>query len=101
MQPFTRLTAVAAPIELPNIDTDRIIPARFLRRPRESGVGPLLFHDVRFDATGGERADFCFVGPVAVRSRRTPPFSYPSSIGRVSSVDPWSMAMTKSTPAAR
>ena len=36
MEPFTRLTAVAAPIDLPNVDTDRIIPARFLRKPRES-----------------------------------------------------------------
>ena len=69
MQPFTRLTAVAAPIELPNIDTDRIIPARFLRRPRESGVGPLLFHDVRFDATGGERADFVLNRPAYREAR--------------------------------
>ena len=58
MEPLARLTAVAAPMDLPNIDTDRIIPARFLRRPRESGFGPLLFHDVRFGADGGERADF-------------------------------------------
>jgi 3-isopropylmalate/(R)-2-methylmalate dehydratase small subunit len=69
MQPFTRLTAVAAPIDLPNIDTDRIIPARFLRRPRESGVGPLLFHDVRFDATGGERADFVLNRPAYREAR--------------------------------
>ena len=58
MEPFTRLTAVAAPMDLPNIDTDRVIPARFLRRPREAGFGPLLFHDVRFAADGSPRADF-------------------------------------------
>jgi 3-isopropylmalate/(R)-2-methylmalate dehydratase small subunit len=58
MEPFTRLTAVAAPMDLPNIDTDRVIPARFLRRPREAGFGPLLFHDVRFAADGAPRADF-------------------------------------------
>jgi 3-isopropylmalate/(R)-2-methylmalate dehydratase small subunit len=58
MEPFTRLTAVAAPMDLPNIDTDRVIPARFLRRPREAGFGPLLFHDVRFAADGTPRADF-------------------------------------------
>ena len=52
MEPFTRLTAVAVPMDLPNIDTDRVIPARFLRKPREAGFGPLLFHDVRFDADG-------------------------------------------------
>ncbi|MBM3219197.1 MAG: 3-isopropylmalate dehydratase small subunit [Candidatus Rokubacteria bacterium] len=57
MQPFTKVTAVAAPIDLPNIDTDRIIPARFLRKPKE-GMAGLLFHDVRFDDQGNERADF-------------------------------------------
>jgi 3-isopropylmalate/(R)-2-methylmalate dehydratase small subunit len=63
MEPFVRLTAVAAPMELPNIDTDRIIPARFLRRPREAGYGPLLFHDVRFAADGSERPDFVLNRP--------------------------------------
>ena len=63
MEPFVRFTAVAAPMDLPNLDTDRIIPARFLRRPRESGYGPLLFHDVRFDADGQERADFVLNRP--------------------------------------
>ena len=58
MEPFTRLTAVAAPMDLDNIDTDRVIPARFLRRPREAGFGPLLFHDVRFAPDGAPRADF-------------------------------------------
>ena len=59
MQPFSRLTAVAAPIDLPNVDTDRIIPARFLRKPRGSaGYERFLFHDVRFDADGTERGDF-------------------------------------------
>ena len=58
MEPFTRLTAVAAPIDLPNVDTDRIIPARFLRKPRGPGFGRFLFHDVRFQADGTERLDF-------------------------------------------
>jgi len=57
MQAFTRVTAVAAPMDLPNIDTDRIIPARFLRKPKEA-MGGLLFHDVRFDDQGNEREDF-------------------------------------------
>jgi 3-isopropylmalate/(R)-2-methylmalate dehydratase small subunit len=59
VRPFTRLTAVAAPIDLPNVDTDRIIPARFLRKPRGApGYATFLFHDVRFDAEGRERPDF-------------------------------------------
>jgi 3-isopropylmalate/(R)-2-methylmalate dehydratase small subunit len=63
MDPFVRLSAVAAPIDLPNVDTDRIIPARFLRRPRESGYGPLLFHDVRFAGDGSERPEFVLNRP--------------------------------------
>ena len=59
MTPFTRVTAVAAPIDLPNIDTDRIIPARFLRKPKGApGYERFLFHDVRFDASGAERPEF-------------------------------------------
>src|SRR5919106_378383 len=63
MQPFIRLTAVAAPIDLPNVDTDRIIPARFLRKPRSAGYGRFLFHDVRFDAEGREQPDFVLNRP--------------------------------------
>ena len=58
MQPFTKLTAVAAPLELANIDTDKIIPARFLRRLRGPGFEKLAFHDIRYDADGKDRPDF-------------------------------------------
>ena len=59
MEPFGRLTAVAAPLDLPNIDTDRIIPARFLRKPKGApGYATFLFHDVRFNADGSERPEF-------------------------------------------
>src|SRR4029078_6401069 len=47
MGAFTTLTARAAPLDLVNVDTDRIIPARFLRRPRAEGYGQFLFHDLR------------------------------------------------------
>jgi 3-isopropylmalate/(R)-2-methylmalate dehydratase small subunit len=58
MEPFTTLTAVAAPIDIVNCDTDRIIPARFLRKPRAPGYERWLFHDIRFDAEGNERPEF-------------------------------------------
>ena len=47
MEPFTTLTAVAVPLELVNVDTDQIVPARFLRRPRSEGYQNFLFHDLR------------------------------------------------------
>ena len=47
MNPFTTLTAVAVPLDLVNVDTDRIVPARFLRRPRSEGYQNFLFHDLR------------------------------------------------------
>ena len=47
MTPFTTLTARAVPLDLVNVDTDRIIPARFLRQPRAVGYEKFLFHDLR------------------------------------------------------
>ena len=47
MEPFTTLDAVAAPLDIVNVDTDRIIPARFLRLPRSAGYHNYLFHDLR------------------------------------------------------
>ncbi len=58
MEAFRTITGVAVPIDLANVDTDRIIPARFLRQPRGPGFERLLFHDVRFDAAGAERPEF-------------------------------------------
>jgi len=58
MRPFTPLESSAAPFEQPNIDTDQIIPARFLQKPRGGGFGQYLFHDLRFDAEGAERPEF-------------------------------------------
>jgi 3-isopropylmalate/(R)-2-methylmalate dehydratase small subunit len=58
MEPFKPLDAVAAPLGVPNIDTDQIIPARFLWRKRGDGWGHLLFHDLRVDDGGTPRAEF-------------------------------------------
>ena len=64
MGPFTRITAIAAPIDWPNVDTDRIIPARFLRKPQGSpGYDRFLFHDVRFEADGAEKPEFVLNWP--------------------------------------
>jgi 3-isopropylmalate/(R)-2-methylmalate dehydratase small subunit len=46
-----------------NIDTDQIIPARYLHRPRDAGYADQLFHDLRFDAEGAERAEFPLNAP--------------------------------------
>ena len=58
MQPFTTLTAVAAPLPLANVDTDKIIPARFLKTIKRTGLGENLFDTLRYDAQGRERPDF-------------------------------------------
>jgi 3-isopropylmalate/(R)-2-methylmalate dehydratase small subunit len=60
MQPFTRLTAIAAPLPIANVDTDKLIPARYLRKLRSATAGydPYLFYDMRFDAEGRERPEF-------------------------------------------
>ncbi|MBL8382974.1 MAG: 3-isopropylmalate dehydratase small subunit [Burkholderiales bacterium] len=58
MEPFVTLTASAVAFDLPNIDTDRIVPARFLHHPRAVGFGQFLFHDLRFDADGREIPGF-------------------------------------------
>jgi 3-isopropylmalate/(R)-2-methylmalate dehydratase small subunit len=58
MQPFTQLTAVAAPLALANVNTDMIIPARFLRKPRDERYGSYLFHDLRHDEDGRLRDSF-------------------------------------------
>jgi 3-isopropylmalate/(R)-2-methylmalate dehydratase small subunit len=58
MEPFIRLTAIAVPLDHANVDTDRIVPARFLRKPRTDGYGKFLFYDVRFNADGAELPDF-------------------------------------------
>lgn len=55
---FTTLVSAALPMREANVDTDQIIPARFLQRPRASGFGDVLFHDLRFDDRGEPKPDF-------------------------------------------
>ena len=63
MDKFTRLTATACPLNVANLNTDQIVPARFLKRPRSAGFGEALLHDLRFDAQGHERPDFTLNRP--------------------------------------
>lgn len=55
---FTRLRAVAAPLPQPNIDTDAILPARYLKRIEIAGLGKVLFNEWRYTAEGTERPEF-------------------------------------------
>ncbi len=63
MQPVTTVTGIACPLGLANVDTDQIIPARFMVRSRAEGYGRCLFHDLRFDAGGVPNADFALNQP--------------------------------------
>ena len=60
MQPFTVLTAVAAPLEIAKIDTGMILPGRYMRRHRRPGhdYGEAFLYDLRLDDDGKPRADF-------------------------------------------
>jgi 3-isopropylmalate/(R)-2-methylmalate dehydratase small subunit len=58
MEAFRHLDAVAVPLPQPNIDTDRIIPARFLSRPRDVNHGRFLFHDARRLPDGKQDPEF-------------------------------------------
>jgi 3-isopropylmalate/(R)-2-methylmalate dehydratase small subunit len=58
MDKFTKLTAAACPINQTNLNTDQILPARYLKWTRAMGIGKVLFQDLRFDAEGKENPDF-------------------------------------------
>lgn len=64
MEPFTTLDAVVLPLPIPNVDTDQIIPARFLWRKRNDGWSHLLFHDLRFKDDGSPKPDFVLNQPI-------------------------------------
>ena len=55
MQPFTRLDGIAVSLRRDNVDTDQVIPARYLKVPRSEGLGDTLFRDLRFDQNGKAR----------------------------------------------
>ena len=63
MQKFTTLTGVAAPMPMPNIDTDKIIPAEHLKTIKRTGLGKVLFERMRYTDDGKERPDFVLNKP--------------------------------------
>ena len=56
MDKVTTLSGIACPLDMANVDTDQLIPSRFMSRPRAQGYGGFLLHDLRFDAQGRPRA---------------------------------------------
>jgi 3-isopropylmalate/(R)-2-methylmalate dehydratase small subunit len=58
MEKFTRLSAKACPLLQPNLNTDQILPARYLKWPRARGLGQVLFQDLRFDEHGKPQTEF-------------------------------------------
>ena len=58
MKAFTTLTGIAAPLPMANVDTDQIIPSRFLKTIERSGLGRALFAPMRYREDGSENPDF-------------------------------------------
>jgi 3-isopropylmalate/(R)-2-methylmalate dehydratase small subunit len=69
MEAFQRLDAVAVPLGGANIDTDQILPARYLQKPRVNNFGDYLFLDVRRDPQGARRPGFVLNDPIYVQAR--------------------------------
>jgi 3-isopropylmalate/(R)-2-methylmalate dehydratase small subunit len=63
MQKFDKLTGIAAPLPLINIDTDMIIPKQFLKTIKRTGLGKSLFFEMRFDDDGNEVENFVLNQP--------------------------------------
>jgi 3-isopropylmalate/(R)-2-methylmalate dehydratase small subunit len=63
MKPFQTLTATAVPLRLENVDTDQIIPAKYLTAVTKEGMGQGLFSWIRYHADGSHKADFVLNRP--------------------------------------
>ncbi len=63
MQPFTQLTAVAAPLDMTNVDTDMIIPKDYLKTIGRTGLGRGLFAELRYRDDGSDNPDFVLNRP--------------------------------------
>ncbi|MDR3289923.1 MAG: 3-isopropylmalate dehydratase small subunit [Rickettsiales bacterium] len=63
MKKFTKLEGVIAPIKIANVDTDRIIPANFLKAITKTGIGGHLFQNMRYNVDGSSNEDFILNQP--------------------------------------
>ncbi len=63
MQNFVRLSGIAAPLPMINVDTDMIIPKQFLKTIKRSGLGAGLFYELRYDPSGARNAEFILHRP--------------------------------------
>ena len=63
MDTFTKLTGVAAPLKITNVDTDMIIPKQYLKTIKRTGLGAGLFAEMRFNEDGSENPDFVLNQP--------------------------------------
>jgi 3-isopropylmalate/(R)-2-methylmalate dehydratase small subunit len=69
MDKFTKLEGVAAPLKMINVDTDMIIPARYLKTIKRTGLGTALFSTMRYNADGSENPDFVLNKPAYRNSK--------------------------------
>lgn len=63
MDKFVKLSGVAAPLRMINVDTDIIIPKQFLKTIKRAGLGKSAFYDIRYNDDGSEKADFVLNRP--------------------------------------
>jgi 3-isopropylmalate/(R)-2-methylmalate dehydratase small subunit len=68
-EPFRRFSSRLVPLPNENVDTDQIIPARFLKTTTKEGLGKALFHDWRYDAGGNPKPDFILNKPEIAGAR--------------------------------
>ena len=69
METFTKLTGVAAPLKITNVDTDMIIPKQYLKTIKRTGLGAGLFSEMRYNDDGSENAGFVLNRPAYRRAQ--------------------------------
>ena len=91
MTPFTRIDSRAVVLAVDNIDTDQIIPARFLKTVSRAGLGGHLFHDWRYDAAGKPRPE-CVLNQPGARQAAILVAGHNFGCGSSREHAPWALA---------